>query len=205
MDYKKFLIGILDYECGNIDSLNSVIKSLGFNTLISKDKVVLKNTDLMILPGVGNFYFAMQHLKKTKMVKFIQDYSKNKPIIGICLGMQIFFSKGSETKNSKGLNLITGEIKKFDNDGVKIGWDKCRNKSKLPSNFIDQTEFFYFNHSFFASTKKRYILSYSFYEKEKYPAIIKKNNLLGFQFHPEKSQLNGKKLLKKAIILMLND
>ena len=80
-----------------------------------------------------------------------------KPIIGICLGMQIFFSKGSETKNSKGLNLITGEIKKFDNDGVKIGWDKCRNKSKLPSNFIDQTEFFYFNHSFFASTKKRYI------------------------------------------------
>ena len=108
MDYKKFLIGILDYECGNIDSLNSVIKSLGFNTLISKDKLVLKNTDLMILPGVGNFYFAMQHLKKTKMVKLIQDYSKHKPIIGICLGMQIFFSIGSETKNSKDLNLITG-------------------------------------------------------------------------------------------------
>ena len=205
MVYRKVSIGILDYDCGNVNSLCSIIKSLGFNAFISKDKFALQNSDLMILPGVGNFFFAMQKLRQIKMTKFIKSYSKKKPIIGICLGMQLLFSSGSETKKTKGLDIIKGQIKKFNNHKCKIGWDKCINKNSLTKNLVKNSEYYYFNHSFFASTSQKHILSYAYYGREKYPAIVKKNNLIGFQFHPEKSQFSGKKLLKKAINLLLND
>tara|TARA_B100001057_G_scaffold453221_1_gene497861 strand:- start:8857 stop:9480 length:624 start_codon:yes stop_codon:yes gene_type:complete len=202
---KKKLIGILDYNCGNINSLKSIIKSLGYSAFISKYKKELSSADLIILPGVGNFSYAMNNLKKTKIIKFIKEYSNSKPIIGICLGMQILFTQGNETKKTKGLDLIKGEVKKFKNNKCKIGWDTCRNKKNFSKNLINKEEFYYFNHSFYASTDTNYILSYSLFEKQKYAAIVKKNKIIGFQFHPEKSQFNGKKLLKNSIDLLLND
>jgi len=202
---KKKLIGILDYNCGNINSLKSIIKSLGYSVFISKYKKELSSADLMILPGVGNFSYAMSSLKKTKIIKFIKEYSNSKPIIGICLGMQILFTQGNETKKTKGLDLIKGEVKKFKNNKCKIGWDTCRNKKNLSKNLISKEEFYYFNHSFYASTSQNYILSYSLFDKQKYAAVVKKNKIIGFQFHPEKSQFNGKKLLKNSIDLLLND
>ena len=205
MVYKKYSIRILDYNCGNLNSLNSIIRSLGFISFISNNKSRLLGADLMILPGVGNFSFAMQQLRNLKITQFIKDYSKNKPIIGICLGMQIFFSTSNETKKTKGLNLIKGDVKNFGKNKCKVGWDTCENIKNASINLISEKQFFYFNHTFFASTENKYVIAYSYFEKKKYPAIIRKNNFIGFQFHPEKSQYNGKKLLKNTIEELLND
>ena len=201
MEYKDCSIGILDYKCGNLNSLKSIIKSIGFNCFISNQKKELLKSDLLILPGVGNFSFAMKQLEKMRMIQFIRKFSKKKPLIGICLGMQILFTIGYETKKTKGLDLIKGTVERFSKDKCNIGWRNCEKKNYL----VDKNQFYYFNHSFFVKTNSKNAVTYSSFDKIKFPSIIKKKKIIGFQFHPEKSQFNGKQLLKKIINMIIND
>lgn len=199
-------IGIIDYKLGNHNSLFYTLKLIGYSVVISQNQKELDNCNLLILPGVGAFPKAMKSLKKTKLDKFIIEWEKSKkPIIGICLGMQLLCTKSSEFKETKGLNLISGNIINLDKSSWHIGWNESI--STKDNNIFKglKNAQYYYNHSFKFTGDNRYILSETTSNNEIIPSIIKKGKIIGLQFHPEKSQIHGKKLLIRLIKILLND
>jgi len=197
-------VAIVDYDLGNQDSLFYTLKSLEFRVKISKEVEVLSKSDILILPGVGSFPEAIKQLKNNNLSEFIIQWSyKNKPILGICLGMQLLCSKSYEYQESNGLGIINGEIVALNKASCHIGWNNvCQvEKSDLIYSKLDD---FYFNHSFKFKGNKNLIIGNTSFNDENIPAIIKKNNLVGIQFHPEKSQEAGKKLLLFIIKKLVN-
>ena len=182
-------ICILNYGLGNIKSIENAILQVGYKAeLISKDKHL--SCDLLIIPGVGSFYEASNILHK-KFKKIIKSIKKNKfYVLGICLGMQLMATKGTEGGNSNGLNLINANVKKLPIDIKKpiIGWREIIIKK---SNLYFLKKFnkkkFYHVHNYYLNTDERNVLGII---KEKFfqiPSIIYKNKYIGLQFHPEKS------------------
>lgn len=191
---KKIKIGIIDYDLGNQDSLYYFLKSLRYKVFISKDPKILSDLDLIILPGVGAFPKAMESLKKSGIDKFIIEWSnKNKPLVGICLGMQLLCSNSTEFNYTEGLNLIPGEIVPIANNEWHIGWNSLSFlNGKIKG--ISEHDKFYFNHSYKYAEKNKYIITETKF-KNHFASIIQKNKTVGIQFHPEKSQFSGKKLI----------
>ena len=201
---KKINIGIIDYNSGNQNSLLYCLRKLGFNPFISKDINVLSTSDIMILPGVGAFPKAMQSLKKSKLDKFICDWGKNnKPIIGICLGMHLLTEASYEFAYTKGLGLIEGECIELSSPKFHIGWNSV--KVVKISSYLEKynDNFFYFNHSYFYNGPREFELSVTTFNN-KFASIIISKNIIGLQFHPEKSQEIGERLLE-SIIYKLNN
>lgn len=201
---RKIKIGIIDYKSGNQSSLLYSLRKLGFNSFISNDKLHLGSSDLLILPGVGAFPDAMRSIEEYKLRDFICNWSKsNKPLIGICLGMQLLTEASSEFNYTKGLGLIDGECIEFNEPKYHIGWNTF-NTIKV-SSYMEKydNQNFYFNHSFFYKGPKKYQLSVTNFNGE-FPSIIHSNNIIGLQFHPEKSQDIGEDLLKKIIYKLSN-
>lgn len=193
----KKKIVILDYKVGNFTSLKNSIEQLGYNVVISNNKIILKNSDFLILPGVGNFEEAITNLKKNNLIIFLKKLIKEGlPTLGICLGLQILFSKSEEAFASKGLNLIKGNILKLNKKN--IGWYQIKTKKKNSLFSFLNNQFFYFNNSYALEESNKYTHSYSL-NYEKIPVIIKKKNIIGVQFHPEKSQFFGNYFLKKIL------
>ena len=200
-------ITILDYGLGNIRSLKNSLQLITKNvTFFSEDQK--KNFDILFIPGVGSFSKASEILRKKKLDKLIVDSSKEEVlIIGICLGMQILFNTGYEDGKSNGLNLINGYVdlipvknKKLPN----IGWRaiEVSENQKFSSLKKFNKEKFYFVHSFMANVEnKEQIISFADYGNIKIPSIVFNNNIIGIQFHPEKSRENGIELLKEIIKL----
>ena len=193
---------ILNYGLGNILILKNAISHLGFKNNFYTD-MVKKNYDCLIIPGVGSFAKAMSLIKRNKLEKIVQDAKKkNILIIGICLGMQLLFNRGYEEKLTCGLSLIDGEIKIIDKLNLKlphVGWKKTQflnvEKNSFFSKFENQK--FYYVHSYEAKLNdKKNILATSHYQNYKFTAGVKKENLIGFQFHPEKSGEVGLELIK---------
>jgi glutamine amidotransferase len=186
---------IIDYNLGNIKSIQSMLSQLDIYSFISSNRTKIKNSDIILLPGVGTFGSAMKFLKLKKLDKFIIDqYKKKKPIIGICLGMQLFFEKSYENGNHKGLGLIKGVLKK--NLHSHIGWN---NLIPISKDFYKiKNKYFYFNHSYSVKSLKKNQSYFSNYEN-KIISLIKTNNFVGMQFHPEKSQKNGLELMRSII------
>jgi glutamine amidotransferase len=204
MEFNHPLIGIVDYGCGNLKPLKNIIKSLKYSCVVSNNIFVLKKTKILILPGVGNFNYAMKNIIKLGLKDFIIDFSKDKKklIIGICLGMQIMFSYGYEGKKTKGLNLIKGKVVRFKKLETNIGWNDIKFDYSNKDFFLGfKNKYYYFNHSYYVRTKKIFVIASSKFSDVKFSAVVKKDNLVGFQFHPEKSQLSGKKILKNTINL----
>jgi len=193
-------IGIVDYGVGNINSLNKSFKSIGFRSTKSSDTDELKKTDVIVLPGVGSFAYAMDKLKKSKLDQFIINESKrNKPILGICLGMQLLVNSSDENGIHKGLGIIPGKIKELEGSDFHIGWNNieiCKRQSFIKK--FNNHEFF-FNHGFAFQGNTKNILSKTLYGKNLFASSIIKNNTIGFQFHPEKSQKAGLQLLKSTV------
>ena len=206
-------VSILDYGCGNILSLKRAINELGFNVKLCRDEKDLKDTNFLILPGVGAFENAMNLLKKNNFIDAIKEYCliKKKPMLGICLGMQLLLTKSYEMGENQGLNIIEGENiflkNKLKDKKFKIphiGWEEIYFSKKKLSKSLMLKEFeqksFYYVHSYIASLKNQEnLIAYSVYHDIKIPAIIQFNNIMGFQFHPEKSGINGLKLLKTTL------
>jgi imidazole glycerol-phosphate synthase subunit HisH len=205
------MILILDYGCGNILSLKRALDEIGLKYLVSNVKEEIINADLIILPGVGAFENAIDLLKKKGLFDIIlNEVSKQKPLIGICLGMQMLFTKSFEMGEHHGLNLIEGNIEKIDKKSkiknVKvphISWSNIifENKENLKKEQLVLNErSFYFIHSYIAfPLNNKNIMAKCKYYDINFPAIVKKNNVVGFQFHPEKSGMNGLELLKFTI------
>lgn len=185
---KNKKIVIVDYGVGNLASLVNLLSNLDLEIVISKNRKTLNSATFLLLPGVGNFGEAISNLKKNNIFFFLKKLIKmGKPTIGICLGMQILFQSSEESLNENGLSVIDGKISKLKKKN--IGWCKIFSEKKNEFKKFDN-DFFYFNHSYGYVGNKNFCKSYI---KDLYPcsAIIKKKNILGIQFHPEKSQNEG--------------
>ena len=126
-------VGIIDYGVGNLSSLSNTLSRIGCNSIISNQIMLLENCDVIILPGVGTFKYAMVSIKKYKLDFFIKEFAQNLKVIGICLGMQLFAESSTEGGKNKGLGLIKGEVIKIKNNSSHIGWNNISLKSKSES------------------------------------------------------------------------
>ena len=196
------MISIVDYGMGNLKSVYNAFKFLGIEAEITGDHEKIRNSDGILLPGVGAFPDAMKNLKETGLDKVIlEEVAKGKPLLGICLGMQLLFSKGFEGEECDGLGIIKGEIRKLQGDDIKIphmGWNSLEVNIKDPvMKNLPEECYVYFVHSYLGvNYLDENLVAYSNYGNNKIPAIVKKGNVYGAQFHPEKSGDVGLQILK---------
>ena len=201
-------IGVIDYGMGNLFSVEQAIKRLGCDVLISADQKRLLACDALILPGVGAFEDAMNKLNDTQLVTLITKAVKaNKPLLGICLGMQLLFEESEENGYWKGLGIFKGAVKKFSGKDLSgesyrvphMGWNDLI-FAKMPSwlEKLPKDHFVYFVHSYFATDMDEgNLIAYAEYGDMKVPGIVQKGNVTGMQFHPEKSGECGVYLLQQ--------
>nr|UWI51586.1 imidazole glycerol phosphate synthase subunit HisH [Clostridioides difficile] len=191
---------IVDYGLGNIDSVSRGFKKAGIETKISNNLNEIKEANSLILPGVGAFRDSINALNKLDLVPIIKEHvSKGKFLIGICLGMQLLYEKSYEYGEYEGLGLIEGRIDKLD-ISLKVphmGWNNLKFNKKNDDilKYIKEDDYVYFVHSYYANSSNEELVAFSEYEK-KIPAIVRKNNVYGIQFHPEKSGEVGLNILR---------
>ncbi|HBF75938.1 MAG TPA: imidazole glycerol phosphate synthase subunit HisH [Lactobacillus sp.] len=200
------MIAIIDYDTGNTRNVKKAMDFLSIPNTLSADSGVISNADGLILPGVGAFGKAVEALKERELIPVIkQAAKKGTPILGICLGMQLLFDRSFEFGETAGLGLIPGEVVAIpENLGVKVphmGWDQNQVTQSDPiANGFDQQST-YFVHSYYVKTQPQYILAESDYGV-KIPSIVRNQNVIGMQFHPEKSGrigLNGLAAFKELV------
>ena len=200
-------IVIIDYGLGNIKSISNAFSSVGSDVTVSRDTDTIMNATGLVLPGVGAFQHGMEKLRDFGLVDIIKERAgAGVPLLGICLGMQLMLSKGEEFGQSDGLDLISGEVVKFNPAGdvpyklPNIGWnelsfDGCAETPLLQG--VAQTESMYFVHSFYANpTDVADVLSCSDFAGIRYCSTIGKDNVFGCQYHPEKSGESGLKIIR---------
>ena len=201
------MIGVVDYGCGNLFSLNASLKFLGAETVTTSDVALLDKCDKLILPGVGAFGDAVDILNKTGLSDYVKNAANNgMPLLGICLGMQLLFTESYEYGVHKGLGLIDGAIMPLSasdlTSGLKIpqmGWNQLKKVKDCPL-FNDELndQYFYYVHSFYADGEGDYCYGYSDYGV-KVAGLVGKDNVYGTQFHPEKSGKVGLELLRNFV------
>ncbi|MDD7792962.1 imidazole glycerol phosphate synthase subunit HisH [Clostridium sp. 'White wine YQ'] len=196
------MISIIDYGMGNLKSVYNAFKFLGIESKVTRDYKEIKASKGILLPGVGAFPDAMKNLKEYNLDQIIlEEVDKDKPMLGICLGMQLLFSKGYEGEECEGLDIIQGEVKKLKEGNIKIphiGWNSLEiNRKDEIMKGLEVESYVYFVHSFQGENlKDENLIAYSNYGENKIPAIVNKDKVYGAQFHPEKSGEVGLKILK---------
>ena len=196
------MIAILDYDAGNIKSVEKAFKILGEETVLTRDFSVIEKADHLVLPGVGSFAAAMDNLKKYELDKAIHDFvASGKPFLGICLGLQLLFESSEESPGVEGLHVLDGVVKRIpDSEGIKvphIGWNSLDfpNEGRLFKE-IDEGAFVYFVHSYYLQAKEPSIVTATTEYGCHIHASVEKDNIFACQFHPEKSSTVGLKILK---------
>jgi imidazole glycerol-phosphate synthase subunit HisH len=195
------MIAIIDYGAGNIKSLQFTLSKLNIPNILTQDETIIRNSKAMILPGVGSFQDAMEELKKANLDTIIkQEVENGKPILGICLGMQLFYETSNEGGNSEGLGLLKGHIDRIPTS-VKVphmGWNTLHFKQgyEITSNIPVEDTYVYFVHSYYANKVEEEDVVGSCTYGDEVPAIVQRDNIIGMQFHPEKSSAIGMQLLK---------
>ena len=200
-------ICILDYGIGNIFSLKNILKKNEINFTYSRKKKDILNATHLILPGVGSFDVAIKKLSESIPINFLNNevLKKKKPILGICVGMQIMAKNGYENALTSGLGWIEGSVKIIDSKKLplpQVGWNNLLNSRKKSDIMvgIEKKDFYFLNSYYFDVMNKKNVIAYSSYGI-KFPSVIQKNNIVGVQFHPEKSQKAGLQLIKNFIKL----
>lgn len=195
------MIGILDVGIGNIGSLSGALYSQGWDSMSVESKHDFEQISHLILPGVGSFATAMHRLRQAELIKSINDYvNTGKPLLGICLGMQLLADYGSEGGETNGLGFIEGSVVPFE-IGSKfriphVGWNMLHEHKKHPLlDGIKKDVDFYFVHSYFFQSKNDQDVIAKTNYGLLYPSFIASENVVGVQFHPEKSQKNGLRIL----------
>ncbi len=194
------MISIVDCGIGNLRSVEKALEYIGFKSIVTSDKETILNSKGIILPGVGAFPDAMANLEAQGLDKTLKLAAKNdKPILGICLGMQLLFDESDEGRTTSGLGLIPGKIKKLYGD-IKtphMGWNSINivNDNCLLKD-IKEDSYVYFVHSFYAEMRYKENLIAECTYGVKVPAVVSKANVYGTQFHPEKSGDIGIQILK---------
>lgn len=204
-------IGIVDYGSGNIFSVMQAIKKNGVDCIVVNTKEQVNKCDAIILPGVGSFKNAMDSLQEKDLITELLDYAATgKPILGICLGMQLLFESSNEFGFYEGLRLIKGKVVKFTDlkEGStipQIQWNKVQTDGKKSVLFkgVNTNPFMYFVHSYYVKPSQPNINFFNTsYGGIDYCCAVEFNNIYGVQFHPERSSLDGLLLLKNFINLV---
>lgn len=192
-------VGILDFGAGNLFSITNAVERLIHDVVIVKTPEDFENIDCLIIPGVGSFATAMNELTSRGLTQSILDFSVKKSILGICLGFQVFASLGYEGTVSGGLNLLNANVKRFNIQlpVPHVGWNSVSiiNSSDLFNEIDDNTDF-YFTHSYYVDLADETNTVGETDYGIKFTSVIINQNLVGVQFHPEKSGINGLKLLE---------
>lgn len=201
------MIVIIDYDAGNIKSVEKALQKLGAEVLITKEPAEILNAEKVILPGVGAFGDAMANLKKYGLDEVIhQVVKKGTPFLGICLGLQLLFERSDETPGVDGLGILKGEILRIPECGElkipHIGWNSLhlQNEGKLFKN-IKENDYVYFVHSYYLKAKEEEIVKATTEYGVNIHAAVEKNNVFACQFHPEKSSSVGLQILKNFVML----
>ena len=215
-------IAVLDYALGNLFNVKRAFDHLGVNTLVTHDRKEVEEADKIVLPGVGAFSEGMKHLEERGLVAVLKDSAKQgKPILGICLGMQLLMTESEEHGRWDGLDLIPGRVVRFDLPEKnknrfkipQIGWNKL-----IPSDFqkkegknfwkdtvlkgLDEDANMYFVHSYYVNVEgPEYSVAQSNYGRNDFCSVVQKENIIGCQFHPERSGPEGIKILKNFVSL----
>ncbi len=201
------MIAIIDYDAGNIRSVENAFNYIGQETIVTRDKDIILNADKVVLPGVGSFGDAMDKLKKYNLIGTIEEVcSKKTPFIGICLGLQLLFKSSDESKGVSGLGILDGEILRIpDAPGIKIphiGWNSLEiSKDGRLFKEIDNQSYVYFVHSYYLKAKEESIVKASTEYGCHIHASVEKDNVFACQFHPEKSGDVGLKILSNFAAL----
>ncbi|MBS5367960.1 MAG: imidazole glycerol phosphate synthase subunit HisH [Longibaculum muris] len=193
------MVVIIDYNIGNLKSVQNAFERIGVKTIVSRDHDVISQADGIVLPGVGTFPVAMENLKKYDLIDILKERkAAGVPILGICLGMQILFEQGQEVKLTKGLGFLKGEVKLMQVNAKipHMGWNElCFAKKHPLLKNIKEKDYVYFVHSYMAYPCEKELVAYCEYGDSKITAIVAKDNVMGCQFHPEKSGEVGKQIL----------
>jgi imidazole glycerol-phosphate synthase subunit HisH len=199
------VIVIIDYGMGNLRSVQKAFEKYCSNVMVSSSAKDILGADKIILPGVGAFKVAMDELKKRNLIGPIKASIKSgKPFLGICLGLQLLFSESEEGRKTKGLDIIGGKVKRFkEKSGLKIphmGWNKIAAKSKGQRakilKEVKDGSYMYFVHSYYVAPKNKDVILCETDYGGRFVSGICRGNVYGFQFHPEKSQSAGLKIVE---------
>lgn len=195
----RLVVGIINYGIGNYASLHHTLYDIGHRCRITDDPIVLKQCDILLLPGVGAFRPAMEALKARSLDDFLLQQSRGKkPILGICLGMQLLADASHEGGYTKGLGLIPGEVRPLVEPRWHIGWNTIEITQDDRLFQPSSGDSFYFNHSYTYQGPKEFQVCQASVGRT-IPAVIRQGTVIGMQFHPEKSQISGRSLLKRLI------
>ena len=198
------MTGLIDYGVGNLFSLKSSLAAIGEEAAVTSDLRVLREADRIILPGVGAFADAMEKLKDAGLDNGVRELALSKPLLGICLGMQLLFDESFEFGRHRGLGLIPGKVVPIESapgfvQGYKIphiGWNSLTFDENCPLFAgLRQGEHVYFVHSYYADCPGKYVSAVTEYGAS-LTAAVRRNNIFGCQFHPEKSGAAGLSILK---------
>jgi imidazole glycerol-phosphate synthase subunit HisH len=200
------VIAIINYGLGNLHSVQKAAAYVGGNAVVTDDIQAILSADKIILPGVGAFADGMKGLESRGLVPVIREAVKlSKPLLGICLGMQLLFEMSEEQGLHPGLGLLAGKVVVFNQPGIKvphIGWNQIEiSKQSNLLNGIQDGDYFYFNHSYYCIPENNRDVLTTTEHGVRFSSMVENGSIFGVQFHPEKSQKTGLKILKNFVEL----
>jgi glutamine amidotransferase len=198
-------IGLVDYGVGNLASVTQTLLALGYRCRVSADPAVLDLTDLLLLPGVGAFPPAMAALQERGLVGYLRNHARRgRPMVGICLGMQLLADGSEEHCFTAGLGLIPGNVRALSSERWHIGWNSVEVLRSDPLLKRSDGHSMYFNHSFVFEPAPEYAVALARLSQP-FTVAVRRDNIVGLQFHPEKSQIAGRQLLSDVIEGLCSD
>ena len=203
------MIAVIDYGMGNLRSVEKALEVAGGKILVVSDRKGIEGCDKLVFPGVGSFGDAMEELKARRLIDPIKDAIKSgKPFLGLCLGLQLLFKKSEEAPGVRGLGILEGEVKRFRPGALKVphmGWNNIEIRGQMPENRIldkiSNNSYMYFVHSYYVKPEDKGVVLTTTDYGIKFVSAVARNNIYGLQFHPEKSQVVGLKMLKNFVRL----
>lgn len=192
-------VAIIDYGVGNLRSVEKAFAATGCDAIISGDERVLREAQKLVLPGVGAFAACMKGLKEHGFDRLVRERaSAGTPLLGVCVGMQLLFDESEEFGSTPGLGLLRGRVRRFETELVvpQVGWNRIHQRRRHPLfEEIDNGSFCYFVHSFYCQPQDETVVAGETDYDGRYASVVAQGNICGVQFHPEKSQDVGLRML----------
>lgn len=199
------MIAIADYGIGNLGSVTKAFRHAGAEVTLTGDPAALRSADALVLPGDGAFAATMEEVTRRGLVPVIREaVETGKPLLGICIGMQLFFDESEEHGRHSGLGVLPGRVRRFD-DGMPVphmGWNRLRRRQAHPLlDGIEDGAHVYFVHSYYCDAPEAVTIATSDYGRD-FPAVVGQGSVLGVQFHPEKSQTVGLRMVANFVRML---